>query len=231
MAMLSLFITMAGRFLTEKMCVLLQKNEALLSHLINERGIKEETISVFDVGFYSSALNLLPEVFHRRIIFPHKDVWGDAIAVHARTTTGKKPKWINTVYPKISHLYGLYENYKQIVDLNFAIVVEGAIDVCVLYSHGIRNAVAMNSSSFSKNQAWLLANFCTQAVVVYDGDKDYGDIKEPFFPGNVDVMVLPPDEDPDTYVMKHGKEAFLDYLKRPNQIDTLKRRIQWMKDR
>ena len=98
--------------------------------------------------------------------------------------------------------------------------VEGYMDFLALASHGFRQAVATLGTALTKNHIRSLKGYAKEAMVVFDADAagraaalrslsiflDEGMAAK--------VMVLPQNEDPDSFVNKHGLDAFRDLMDR-----------------
>ena len=156
--------------------------------------------------------------FRGRIIFPVLDINSKPIAFGARTLGPGEPKYLNSpetpAYVKGRHLYGLYQNRDEIRRKNFAILVEGYMDLLALYQHGIRNVVASLGTAFTDEQAKLLGRFARRVVVNYDGDSAGVKaaqraietlLKKDF---DIKVLVLPDGADPDDFVRQNGAESY-----------------------
>ena len=112
-------------------------------------------------------------------------------------------------------LYGLHETHDSIVQQDYAILVEGIFDFLKLYDVGITNVVSTLGTHLSWDQMCLLRRFCRCGLICYDPD-DAGreaavkaaDILKQG--GILPVIVDLIDEDPDDYVMKFGKQKFLE---------------------
>ena len=177
--------------------------------------MNDETISRFGIRWCELKS---PSPLHHRILFPITDVYGGVVGYSGRSLDNLvMPKYINTSFPKSEHLYGLSHTYKEIVRVGFAYVVEGYFDVLVLWAHGIRNVVAVMGSHLSESQGWLLAKFCNEARVVWDGDVKKE--REMFFPGILKQTSMPHEYDPDTYVMAFGKPKFIEYVSKTQVVD------------
>lgn len=157
--------------------------------------------------------------FRGRIIFPVIDVRGRPIAFGARTLQPDgEPKYLNSpetiAYTKGRHLYGLNIAREEIRRRRFVILVEGYLDLIILYQHGIRNAVASLGTALTGEQVKLLTRFARKIVVNYDGDKAGVQaakraieslLTEDF---EVKVLVLPDNADPDEFIKARGVEEY-----------------------
>ncbi len=156
--------------------------------------------------------------FRNRIIFPIKNLQGKIMGFGGRTldTSKETAKYINSpesiVYNKSYALYGIYEAKDSIRKKGFAILSEGYLDVISLHQYGFDNAVASCGTALTHEQARLIKRFAHQITILYDGDdagikatlKAIDILLEEDL--NVKVLILPNQEDPDSYLQKYGKE-------------------------
>ncbi|MDO6437351.1 DNA primase [Cyclobacterium sp. 1_MG-2023] len=162
--------------------------------------------------------------FRGRVMFPIHNLSGKAIAFGARIMTQdkKQPKYINSpetaIYHKSDVLYGIYQAKQAIRQKENCYLVEGYTDVISMHLAGVENVVASSGTSLTENQIKLIKRFSDQVTVLYDGD-DAGinaslrGIDMLLEGGlNVKAVVFPPNEDPDSFSRKAGKEGFQKFL-------------------
>ncbi len=157
--------------------------------------------------------------FRGRLIFPIEDAQGRVLGFGARSLKEEQPKYMNSpdsaLYHKGDNLYGMKLARKEIMAQGRCLVVEGYFDFLVLYQHGIRNALASLGTALTARQVELINQNCKKAVLIFDadpaGEKAALRGLELFLATEVDVRVavLPAGEDPDSFLRKEGKEAFL----------------------
>lgn len=161
--------------------------------------------------------------FRNRIMFPIRDQRGRTIAFGGRVLGDEKPKYLNSpetpVFHKGRELYGLYEMLQQRAKPNFAIVVEGYMDVVALAQFGIHNAVATLGTSISQAHLEKLFRHVSQVIFCFDGDNAGRKAAERALDACLPTMLdgrqasflfLPEGEDPDTIVQKFGKDKFIE---------------------
>jgi DNA primase len=161
------------------------------------------------------------DVFRNRIMFPIVDVRGNVIGFGGRVLGEGEPKYLNSpetpVFEKGRELYGLYQARRAIRDAGRVVVVEGYMDVVALAQAGVEYAVATLGTATTQLHVQKLLRQTDEIVFCFDGDKagrgaawralenslaHLQDGKQLKF------LFLPEGEDPDTYVRKHGKDAF-----------------------
>src|SRR5690242_6421607 len=159
--------------------------------------------------------------FRARVMFPILDARGNVIGFGGRVIGEGEPKYLNSpetpLFEKGRELYGLYQARRAIREKNQVIVVEGYMDVVALAQHGVENAVATLGTSTTPMHVAKLLKLADNVVFCFDGDaagrKAAWRALEVSLPELADGKVvsflfLPPEDDPDTYVRRLGKEAF-----------------------
>lgn len=169
--------------------------------------------------------------FRGRVIFPIHNVAGKVIAFGARILKtdksgkgGNQPKYLNSpeteVYHKSDILYGIYQAKNAIRQQESCYLVEGYTDVISLHQAGIENVVASSGTSLTIEQIRLIGRFTPNITILYDGDvagikaalRGLDLVLEEGL--NVNIVLFPDGEDPDSYVRRVGAEAFKAYLKK-----------------
>jgi DNA primase len=162
--------------------------------------------------------------YRDRIIFPIHNTTGKIIGFGARqiAKNDKSPKYINTpendIYIKSKILYGSYFARTAIDKKNECLLVEGYTDVVSLHQAGIENVVASGGTSLTIDQLRLIKKYTQNLTIIYDGDSagvkaalrglDMA-LEEGL---NVQLVLIPDNEDPDSYVNKVGSEAFNEFV-------------------
>ncbi|MFN2514834.1 MAG: DNA primase [Pyrinomonadaceae bacterium] len=156
--------------------------------------------------------------FRGRLIFPVMDVQGKPIAFGGRTLRDEDAKYINSpetaAYIKGRNLFGLHLMRDEIRRSEFAILVEGFLDLIVPYQFGIRNVVASLGTALTPDQAKLLGRFARKVVVNYDGDPAGVQAAKKALEIllaedlEVKILVLPDNADPDEFIRKSGVSEY-----------------------
>lgn len=161
--------------------------------------------------------------FRSRVIFPIRNLSGKTIAFGGRVLGDGRPKYLNSpetpIYHKGDHLFGLDSAKDEIRQRDFAILVEGYFDCVVPYQFGIKNAIASLGTSLTEGQVKLLGRFTRRVVVNFDPDsaglaaamRSIDLFLEQGF--SVNVVRLPGNEDPDSFILANGPQAYMDVLK------------------
>jgi DNA primase len=171
-----------------------------------------------DAGLAVSGNKGLYDMFRERIIFPIMSISGKVIAFGGRTLNDAMPKYINSpetsVYKKSDTLFGLYTARETIRSKGFVIIVEGYMDVIICHQYGFKNVIAPLGTSLTSGQLQKLRTLTNKAVIVFDGDTAGISAakralilmcENDFKPR---VLLLPDNQDPDSYLRKYGNSAF-----------------------
>ncbi len=156
--------------------------------------------------------------FRNRIIFPILNVSRNVAGFGGRIIDKGEPKYLNSsesvIYSKRHTLYGLPDAVKDIKNNKKAVVVEGYLDVLSLHQSGIKNSVAPLGTALTEHQIQILSRYTQNIITVFDsdpaGEKAMIRSLEPFLANNIApyLVLLPENEDPDSFVRKNGGEAF-----------------------
>lgn len=164
------------------------------------------------------------DAYHGRVIFPIQNHYGKIIGFGARIIGSAEhaPKYVNTpeneIYIKSQTLYGIYQAKEAIQKNDECFLVEGYTDVIGMHQAGIKNTVASAGTSLTKEQLQMIHKYTQNLTIIYDGDSagvnaTLRAIKMGLQEGmNVYVLLIPDNEDPDSYILKNGKEKFVELL-------------------
>ena len=195
-------------------------------------GYKPELIAKSGVC-YSTEDGRLQDRFWGRVIFPVHTISGKVVAFGGRVlqNNAKAAKYVNSpeseIYHKSDHLYGLYFAKQAIMQKDHCILVEGYLDVISMYQAGIQNVVASSGTSLTTGQIRLIHRFTNNVTLLYDGDNagikaSLRGIDMLLEEGlNINVVLLPEGEDPDSYAQSHSTEELEQYIER-NKVDFIR---------
>ena len=157
-----------------------------------------------------------------RLLFPICDRTGQVRGFGARTVTGQGPKYVNSpdspLFHKRTLWYGLPQALAAIQQERHALIVEGYCDVLTLHQAGIRHVIAPMASTVTPEQLGVLRPFTERVTLLFDGDaaghKATLRAMGPLFESELQATAatLPADEDPDTFVRRHGSTALTELL-------------------
>ena len=189
---------------------------------LTKNGVRKDVL--LELGLAAEKNGRLYDKFRGRVIFPIINVRGKVIGFGGRIIGDGEPKYLNSpesaVYQKKYNLYGLNRSKDAVIREGFAILVEGYMDCVSLYQAGVENVAASCGTALTPEQAKLLKRYAKNIVLCYDSDnaginaalRGIDVLRE----AGLDVRVLNVDDgkDPDEYIKKHGKDAFLDLMNR-----------------
>jgi DNA primase len=163
--------------------------------------------------------------FRGRVMFPILDSRGGVIGFGGRIIGEGEPKYLNSpetpLFEKGRELYGLWQARRAIRESGVVVVVEGYMDVVALAQHGVENAVATLGTATTPAHVSKLLRLADTVVFCFDGDAPGRkaawkalEVSLPVLADGkaVNFLFLPPEDDPDTFVRRLGKEAFLEAL-------------------
>ncbi len=199
----------------------LNSEKALLNHLMKE-GFAVALLK--ESGLFGVYSGNMVDQFRERLMFPIHNSFGEVIAFGGRILEEKPGigKYMNSpgteLYTKGKELYGLHKTKYNISKTGLALICEGYFDFLRLYESGFTNSVASLGTALTEDQIHLLMRFANKALMLYDGDK--AGIKAAVRGGllclsrgmEVTVALLPEGEDPDSYLLKEGKDALQQLL-------------------
>ncbi len=156
--------------------------DALTRYLLG-RGFRPEELTLAGLARESGRGSLIDR-FHRRLLWPIKDVAGDVVGFGARRIHDDdriEAKYLNTpetpLYKKSQLLYGMDLAKREIARQHQAVIVEGYTDVMACHLAGITTAVATCGTSFGAEHVSVVRRllmdsdaFAGQVVFTFDGD-------------------------------------------------------------
>lgn len=156
--------------------------------------------------------------FRGRILFPICNMRNDIVAFGGRVMDNALPKYINSpeteIFKKSETLYAINLSKDEIRKKGYALIVEGYLDAIMCHQHGFKNTVAPLGTALTSRHVHKLKSLTNRVVLVFDSD-DAGvsaarrslsilcetDIR-------AKVLLLPPGEDPDSFLRKTGSAPF-----------------------
>lgn len=162
------------------------------------------------------------DLFRRRLLFPIFDLRGQVAAFGGRVLDDSLPKYINSpespIYHKGRTLFGLYQAREAMRREREGIVVEGYFDQLALARAGFDNAVASCGTALTEEHARLLKRYCERLVLLFDqdsaGQKATWRAMDVLLAEGLPAAVVTLDagEDPDSFLARHGADAFRERL-------------------
>lgn len=203
------------------------KNNKALSNLLAKKEFKEKDL--IDSGLVVKDERGFHDFFYDRIMFPLHDLNGKVIGYSGRIFyQSDAPKYINSkehiLFKKGEYLYNYAKAKNECRIKNTVIIMEGFMDVIRAYSIGVKNVIATLGTAFTKEHANLIKRLANNVIICFDGDQ--AGAKATFACSELlinlgvipKVVRLEDNLDPDDYILKHGKEKFLDKINNPMSI-------------
>jgi len=217
------------------------------------RGVDEKIL--LELGLISEKGGKYYDKFRNRVMFPIINTSGKVIGFGGRALSSEAmPKYLNSpenrVFQKKNNLYALNLTRQEMGKEGTAIIVEGYMDVISLYQNGVKNVAASLGTALTENQAKLVNRYAKNVVLSYDADaagqkaalRGIEVLKNEDC--KVKVLHVTDGKDPDEYIKKNGRDAFLklvgeslpytDYklqaLKRGLDLGTEEGKLDYMKN-
>ncbi len=159
------------------------------------------------------------DIYNDRIMFPLYDISGKPVGFSGRIYRDNgQNKYLNTketeIFKKGQLLYHYHIAREECRLKKSVIVMEGFMDVIRASTVGIKNTVAIMGTALTNEQVNLLKRLSNNIILCLDGD-DPG-VRATISIGDhlldkgieVKVAVLPNPDDPDSFILKNGKERF-----------------------
>ena len=160
------------------------------------------------------------DIYNDRIMFPLYDVFGHVVGFSGRIYKDNgQNKYLNTketeIFKKGEMLYHYHIAREECRLKKAVIVMEGFMDVIRASSIGVKNTVALMGTALTNQQASLIKRLSNNIILCLDGDSPGVNAMLSIGEGLLDkgievkVVVLPDDNDPDSFILKYGKDRFI----------------------
>ena len=211
----SIGLSLTGNSLTE----LLTKKEYSLAEL-NKLGLSSDN----------------RDIYHDRIMFPLHDINGKPVAFSGRIyKDNNQNKYLNTketeIFKKGHVLYHYHIAKEEARKEKYVLVMEGFMDVIRASSIGIKNTIALMGTALTQEQVQLIKRLSPNIILCLDGDNPGQEAMlkagELFLKENIEVktIILPEQDDPDTFIMREGRERFLGLMENAIYFNNYKIRM------
>ncbi|MGL5721688.1 MAG: DNA primase, partial [Brevinema sp.] len=167
--------------------------------------------------------------FAKRITFPVWDENGTLIAFGGRAIEeNARAKYLNSpetmLFKKSTVLYGWNLAKEEAIERGQVLLVEGYMDVIRLFQAGFDFAAAPMGTGLSEDRISALKHKVEHLYFCFDGDA--AGVKSAFRSSGLaakagakaKVVMLPPEDDPDTYLLTNGAAPFAELIE--NAIDS-----------
>ena len=178
----------------------LVKNEHAVAYVFGKRRLSKDIVRSFRIGYAPSSgdalVNFLKvknftqqeaqdagllnryngDLFRGRMMVPLMDGSGRVIGFTARILEDEPnaPKYLNTpetiLYNKGRHVFGLSQAKEAIRKVDYAVIVEGNLDVVSSHQVGISQVVATAGTAMTESHLKALVRLTPNARLAFDGD-------------------------------------------------------------
>ncbi len=166
--------------------------------------------------------------FRERLIFPIHNPNKQVVGFGGRVLDTSLPKYLNSpetpVYSKSKNLYGLHLARNKCRETGTLYIVEGYLDLIRMHQYDLKNAGATLGTALTSEHIDIIKGFAEKVILVFDGDdagiqaslRSVGIFIEKGMEAR--VMLLPKGHDPDSFLHKHGREAFQEVANKSRSI-------------
>ncbi len=148
-----------------------------LLDFLNKRGFQNEEILCAGLIIKKDNSSEHYDRFRERIMFPIRDYLGRVVGYSARVAPGgdeSQAKYVNTpeteVYHKSKILYGIDRAKEGIKQQNFALLVEGNMDVIAAHQAGLKNTIAVSGTALTTDQIGIIKRYAPKIKMFFDMD-------------------------------------------------------------
>jgi len=179
----------------------LLKNPHALEYVFKKRGLSKAIVQDFRIGYAPATGEALVQfltkkgfsrqeladagltnrfggdMFRGRMTVPLMDATGQAIGFTARIINDdpNAPKYLNTpqtlIYDKGRHVFGLSQAKEEIRKLDYAVIVEGNLDVVSSHQVNVKAVVATAGTAITENHLKALRRLTGNVRLAFDGDR------------------------------------------------------------
>ena len=222
------------------------KERDLLTRLLVKKGFSNK--DMVDSGLVVKSDYGFNDIYMNRIMFPLYDVTGKIVGYSGRIYTDEDisryktnreiPKYINSretlIFKKGELLYNYHRAKDSCRKKNQVIITEGFMDVIRCHSVGVTNVVAAMGTSFTKEHVMLIRKLARDVILCFDGDDAGAKATEScinlLLEYNITpkVVRLPENLDPDEFILKYGKDKFINMIDNP--INVMDFKLSYLKN-
>jgi DNA primase len=162
--------------------------------------------------------------FRNRLMFPIFDSQNRPVGFGARALDNSLPKYLNSpetpIFSKSKTLYGINWAKESMKKNRKVLLMEGYTDVIIAHQNGIDWSVAVLGTALTREHVRLLRRYSDKAILVFDADTAGQKssernldifIEEDF---DVNIVLLPKGYDPYDFIIKKGKQRFLEQVEK-----------------
>lgn len=146
-----------------------------LTQLLLQRGYSQREL--IDAGLSAQRRSGLADMFRARMMVPLRDPQGRVIGFTGRLLSDevKAPKYLNTpatiLYDKSRHVFGLELAKDALRQVDYAVLVEGNLDVVSSHQAGVRQVVATAGTAMTEFHLKTISRFTPHVRLCFDRDR------------------------------------------------------------
>jgi DNA primase len=178
----------------------LLQNTPALEYVFKKRGLSKEIVQQFQIGYAPDSGDALVQfltkkgftkqelalggltnrfggdLFRGRMMVPLMDASGQVIGFTGRILADEPsaPKYLNTpqtpLYDKSRHVFGLSQAKESIRKSDYAVIVEGNLDVVSSHQAGVTQVVATAGTAMTESHLKALVRLSPNVRLAFDGD-------------------------------------------------------------
>ncbi len=178
----------------------LVKNDHVIEYVFKKRGLSKAIVQTFRIGYAPDSSEALTsfltkkgfsrqeldqagltnryggDLFRGRMMVPLMDASGQVIGFTGRILNDEPnaPKYLNTpqtmLYDKSRHVFGLSQAKEMIRKNDYAVIVEGNLDVVSSHQAGITGVVATAGTAMTEQHLKALVRLSPNAKLAFDSD-------------------------------------------------------------
>jgi DNA primase len=191
-------------------------NGSALINYLKKQGFSEQEIKLAGLSSQSYRGGI-QDMFRSRLMVPLQDQAGKVIGFTARIleVDERAPKYINTpqtvLYDKSRHVYGLHLAKESIRRNNFAVMVEGNLDVIASHQAKVNLAIATAGTALTESQLKILGRLTNDVRLSFDSDRAGLAATERAIPiaskakVSLSIITIPSGKDPDELIRQNPK--------------------------
>ena len=193
---------------------------------------KYELDNLIDLGLTNTDSK---DIFNDRIMIPIHDLNGNPIGFGGRIyQTRDDSKYINTkatrIFDKSNILYNYHRAHTKLARDEEIIIMEGYFDVIRASTIGVNNCVAPMGTSLTKKHVQILKKITNKVILCFDGDEAGKNATLKAIPlfeeTGMDIKIIRLEEkDPDEFIIKRGRDAFLEKINNPMNVIDFKMQV------
>ena len=174
------------------------KSKSAQEYIFKNRGLSKDTVSEWGIGYAPETSGIVSflrqkdfrddeirgaglmssrgyDIFRNRMMIPLCDNQGQVVGFTGRIIGDGEPKYINTpatlLYDKGRQVFGLHLAKNSIREQDFAVLVEGNLDVINSHQAGVRNVVACAGTALTVSHLKSLMRLTNNISLCFDGDR------------------------------------------------------------